>query len=364
MNSKELLNNYIMDNQILPEKVKRFNFGAFMFPCLWSLFNRQYILSAVSGILYLLIWHDVFCLHSYLYHSFNWNLYDIILIAIRIIIGITGTRLAWNSLLKKKGADADPVSFRQKQFGWSVSGLTLIGYLLFNFLFYNYIPLLMELWDGNSYDTEEIDTICVDERKFELWTIYPDDNCRMMFRKINEYSNHKFADFVEFDDSIALGSVKKENKHSVDEILYGATNSGLIDNRLCQFIWSAHEDSGKLKLYAINVQRNNGSALLDGRSITETRVVPHGNTFDVLIYLDPEGSRVLKSISEEVYALTIDNKVYDIYPNKSDKNDDFRIRGFESEEEAETVADALLSAASSLWLWGEEDQYFDERFDL
>lgn len=143
-----------------PDKIKRFNFGAFAFPFLWSLFNRQYFLSVTTGILYFLIWHKVFFLQSYMYHSSAWGIYDIILLVIRLIMGIKGNRLAWKSQLGRKGDDADPVSFRQKQFGWSISGLAVIGFILFSFLFYNYcIPFFVELGSGNSYEYDEIDTV-------------------------------------------------------------------------------------------------------------------------------------------------------------------------------------------------------------
>lgn len=356
-----------MENKKQPEKVNRFNFGAFVFPCLWSLFNRQYILSAVSGILYFLIWHRVFFSHSYIFHSTAWSIYDIILILIRVIIGIKGTRLAWDSQLKKKGADADAVSFRRKQFGWSIAGLAVMGCALLAFLYYTFLPLFMEIGNGHRYDYEETDTSCLDEKRFELWNIYPVDDCRIMFKEINEYSNHKFEVFVESDDSIALGSVKKKNGYFVDEILADAESCGLINTRLCRFMWSAHEDSGKLKLYAFKVQTRDGRALLDGRSITNAKVVSSGNnTFDVVISLDSEGSRILKIITEELkkgfYALTINNEVYDIYPNNSYMFDDFRIRGFESKQEAEVVANSLLSAASKTWLWEDEDDFLDENY--
>ena len=134
-----------MDNVQQPLKIKRFNFGAFFLPLIWSIANRQFWIAALVAVLY------GFGIHHAIAHSMNsGGVFSTILLAVGIYLGIKGTRLAWNTIAEKKGDAADPDWFRTTQKAWSIAGLTVFGILVLSVM----LPYIASASRTNTYSEE------------------------------------------------------------------------------------------------------------------------------------------------------------------------------------------------------------------
>ena len=112
-----------------PEKIDNFNLGALLLPLLYSLSNRIYWSAIVLAVLYGLQIYNLTNGDS------NATGYSIMILCMRIIIAISGPRMAWFNYQAKEGDDANPKTFKKEQRAWNIAGLVFCIIIVIAILF-------------------------------------------------------------------------------------------------------------------------------------------------------------------------------------------------------------------------------------
>lgn len=149
-----------------------------------------------------------------------------------------------------------------------------------------------------------------------------------------------------------MGYAAGKDREAIDQMLAKAAERKVYDNRRLRFLWAAKpidEKQDIYALYAIKVTTRDGSALLDGNSITDARQdFDQSGGNEISMTMNTEGARDWKRITGEnvgrCVAIVLDDLVYsapiintEIAGGRSSITGDFSL------EEAKDIANILKS---------------------
>lgn len=108
-------------NEKEPANLKRFSFGAFVIPFIWSIGSKAYGIAFITFI--------VAVIAAVLEQIGGYVVSAVLLLLWRIYLGFKGNSIAWDALIEKK-TDAQPEPFQKKQKVWNIVALCILGVVL------------------------------------------------------------------------------------------------------------------------------------------------------------------------------------------------------------------------------------------